>query len=133
MDDDFLTIIYNRLIKDPFIEEKAGGRIKYYEYPATGEVDGAYIILDPLDAPLPSDFADNNWLSHDYIFQVDVWSKDRQLTRQLSFKVAEALWESNFYQTGGSGDEWDRPTGIFRQYRRFRGKIYRKDLLEGEE
>lgn len=130
--DDVLMIIFNKLMEDPFISEHASGRIKFYDYPETGEVDAPYIVIDPLDAPMPADFADNTWLTHDYMFQIDVWSKDRQLTRQLSFKIMETLWGINFTQYGGSGDEWDRETGIFRQARRFRGKIYR-ELIEGEE
>lgn len=131
-EEDVINSLYNKLIEDPFIAEHATGRIKFYEYPDTGEVSAPFIIIDPLDVPLPGDYADDTWLTYDYIYQVDVWSKDRQLTRQLSFKVAEILWGLNFGNYGGSGDEWDRDTGIFRQARRFRGKVYR-NLIEGEE
>lgn len=131
-EEDVLMLIHNKLMEDPFVLENAAGRIKFYEYPATGEVTAPYIVIDPLDAPMPSDFADDTWLTLDYLLQIDVWATDRQLARQLSFKVIEVMWTLNFGQSGGTGDDWDKDTGIFSLQRRFRGKIYR-NIIEGEE
>jgi len=122
-------LIYNALIANETIAEKADGRIKYYEYPETGDVSQPHIVIDPLDAPLPADYADNTWLTWDYLFQLDVWTKDRQLTNTLMKEVNKTLWDIGFHQSGGTGDEWDKDTGIFRQAKRFRGKIYRKQLI----
>ena len=35
---DVLGMIYDALMADPSIKEKANGRIKFYEFPETGEV-----------------------------------------------------------------------------------------------
>ncbi|WP_339201705.1 DUF3168 domain-containing protein [Peribacillus sp. FSL P2-0133] len=124
---DVLGMIYDALMADPYIKETANGRIKFYEFPETGEVKAPFIIIDPLDVPLPQDFADNTWLTYDCLFQIDVWSKKRTATRELSEQICLVMWNVGFFQ--GSGvDEWDKDTGTFRDARRYRGKIYRDDL-----
>ncbi|MGG3383079.1 DUF3168 domain-containing protein [Heyndrickxia faecalis] len=124
---DFLSMIYNALMDDEYISSTTGGRIKYYEFPETGDVTAPYIIIDPLDVPLPKNFADNTWLTWDCLYQVEVWSKSRATTRDLSERVSKVLWRSGFSQ--GSGvDEWDKDTGIFRNARRYSGVFYRNDI-----
>jgi hypothetical protein len=122
---DVLAIIYNALIADEFIAEQASGRIKYYEYPESGNVEEPYIIIDPLDVPEPSDFADDTWLTYDCLYQIEVWTKNRTTTRQLGERVHEVLWRLGFRQNGGLS-EYD--SEIFRDARRFRGKLYREDF-----
>ncbi|MFF2457622.1 DUF3168 domain-containing protein [Peribacillus simplex] len=124
---DVLGMIYDVLMADPSIKETANGSIKFYEFPETGEVKAPFIIIDPLDVPIPQDFADNTWLTHDCLLQIDVWSKKRTTTRELSGQIRQVMWNVGFSQ--GSGvDEWDKGTGIFRDARRYRGKLYRDDL-----
>lgn len=122
-----LDKIYKSLVADDYIKDQTMGRIKYYKYPATGDVDKPYIIIDPLDVPLPKDFADNKWLTDDFLYQIEVWSNDRITTEKLAGKIRQVLWNIGFNQ--GSGvDEWDEDVGIFRNARRYRGKAYRDDL-----
>lgn len=118
-------MIYNELIADPYIKEQASGRIKYYEYPETGNVTAPYIVIAPLDAPLPKDYADNQWLTYDCLFQIDVWSKNRILTETIADKIRDVMWKLNFVQTSGPKEYED---GIFRDARRYRGKLYREDF-----
>ncbi|MEK4535627.1 DUF3168 domain-containing protein [Peribacillus sp. FSL K6-1552] len=124
---DVLGMIYNALIADSYIKEKAPGRIKYYEFPGTGDVTAPYIIIDPLDVPLPKDFADDTWLTYDCLFQIEVWSKNRMATNELSGRIRNVMWNFGFSQGTGAG-EWDEDTGIFRDARKYRGKLYRDDL-----
>lgn len=128
---DELTLIYEEIIKNPFISQEVSGRIKYYEYPDTGEVDKPYIVIDPLDAPLPGIYADDQPLMNDYMVQIDVWSLNRQTTRKLSSEIEDVMWELGFGQYGGGANDWDKATGIFREARRYRGKIY-KENIKGE-
>lgn len=128
---DVLMLIHHALLEDEYIESqtsysesgKTKYRIKFYEYPETGNVDGAYIVIDPLDAPLPSVFGDNTYLTEDYIFQVDVWTKNRLVTKKISKRVQDVLWKLNFPVSGGGMDEYDKPTGIYRMAKRYRGKV----------
>ncbi|MEM5014110.1 hypothetical protein WKH57_25715 [Niallia taxi] len=122
---DVLAIIYNALIADEFIAKEAEDRIKYYEYPESGEVKKPYIIIAPLDVPAPSDFADDTWLTFDCLYQIDVWTKNRITTRQIGERIHQVLWKLGLKQNGGLS-EYD--SGIFRDARRFRGKLYREDF-----
>jgi|SRR5690625_1517620 len=125
---DILTIIYERLMSNAYIREQAEGRIKFYEYPPTGEVNQPYIVIDPLDSGTPSDYADDNWLTYDALMQIDIWTLNRHTTRKLANEVRNVMWhELGFYQNDDV-DEWDKETGIFRRALRFRGKLYRSDI-----
>ncbi|WP_110928413.1 DUF3168 domain-containing protein [Bacillus massiliglaciei] len=124
---DILTMIYEKLMGDPYIRENADGRIKYYEFPDAGSVTAPNIVIDPLDVPIPKDFGDNTWMTYDCLFQIEVWSKNRASTRELSNHIRQAMWELGFSQ-GTGVDEWDKDTGVYRDARRYRGKVYREDL-----
>lgn len=116
--------IYDALRADPLIRDKVGNRIKFYEYPATGDVTGPQIIIDPLDSPMAADFADNKFLTDDYLYQIEVWSKSMADTKAIANRIRIAMWHINFRQNGGGMDEWDKDTGIYRDARRYRGKVY---------
>lgn len=127
--DDALNVIYVAMMDDPLIKQEAGGRIKYYEYPDTASVSEPYVVIDPLDSPMPAEYGDDTWLMNDFIVQIDVWSKDRKRTRQVSSKIQQVLWDVGFKQYGGGADEWDKETGIYREARRYRARIYRNDII----
>lgn len=119
--------IYNELIADNYIAEKVGNRIKFYKYPEAKDVKETHIIIDPLDVPKPSDYADDQWLTDDYMFQIDVWSKDMNERNLIAKKIRHIMWKMNFRQNGGM-DEYDNEYDIYRDARRYRGKAYRKDF-----
>ncbi|GIN74030.1 hypothetical protein J14TS2_45050 [Bacillus sp. J14TS2] len=119
--------IYNELTADGVISDLIGNRIKFYEYPEPNDVKETHIIIDPLDPPKPGDFADDNWLTDDYLFQIDVWSKDMVARDLIANKIRHVMWQLNFRQIGGM-DEYDKEYDIYRDARRYRGKAYRKDF-----
>ena len=116
--------IYEALNVDTLIQEKVGNRIKFYEYPENGDITGPIIVIDPLDAPLPADFADNKWLTEDYLYQIEVWSKTLADTKLIADRIRHVMWSINFGQSGGGVDEYDKDFGIYRDARRYRGKVY---------
>lgn len=124
---DIEMIIYNALIADSYIVEQASGRIKFYEYPESDNVDNPFIIIDPLDVLTPSDLADDTWLTYDCLYQIEVWTKSRAITKKLGEKVHQAMWNLGFRQNGGISEY---ENSIFRDARRFRGKLYREDFEE---
>ncbi|WP_437828954.1 hypothetical protein ACQRXC_14915 [Niallia taxi] len=127
---DVLAIIYNALIVDEFIAKEAEDRMKYYEYPESGEVEKPCIIIAPLVVPAPSDFADDTWLTFDCLYQIDVWTKNRTTTRQIGERIHQVMWKLGFRQNGGIS-EYD--SGIFRDARRFGGKLYREGFNNMKE
>ncbi|MEK5524141.1 hypothetical protein [Heyndrickxia sp. FSL W8-0423] len=123
---DILSLIYNALIADQYIKDQAYGRIKYYEYPETGDVKAPFIIIDLLDAPSPSDFADDTWLSYDCLFQIEVWSPNRVVTNTIADKIRNVMWNQFGFKQQSGPQEYKE--GVFRDARRYRGTIYRNDL-----
>ncbi|MEC5422393.1 DUF3168 domain-containing protein [Virgibacillus sp. C22-A2] len=123
---DILSIIYNRLIADDYIKEQALGRIKYYEYPATGDVDNPFIVIDPLDDGSPVDFADNTWTKLDFLIQIDVWTLNRLTTLNLANTVRDVMWNDLGFKQINGPNEYDE--GIFRKADRYRGTLYRDDF-----
>lgn len=123
---DILATVYEALIADDYIKQQALGRIKYYEYPESGEVNAPFIIIDPINAPEPDDFADDTWLTYDCLFQIDVWTKNRTVTNTLAEKVRDVMWYRFGFKQQSGPQEYDQ--GVFRDARRYRGKIYRNDL-----
>lgn len=121
--------IYNALIEDKYIAEKAGNRVKFYEYPEAKDIVETHIIIDPLDIPQPGDFADNKWLTDDYLIQIDIWSKNMEERNTIARKIRKILWEElNLRQLPGGIDEYNKEYDIFRDGRRYRGKEYNKNI-----
>lgn len=123
---DVLDLVYQALIADEYIKNQAFGRIKYYEYPETGEVTVPFIIIDPIDPPNPSDFADNKWLKYDCHLQIDVWSPKRVTSNTIADKIRDVMWERFGFSQKRGPQEYD--DGVFRDARRYTGTIYRDDL-----
>ena len=124
---DILTIIYDELIADQEIASQAAGKIKFYEFPDSMTMDvGPYIIIEPMDVPLPRDFADDQYLKYDVFVAIETWSKTRSLTKSIADKIEAILWSLGLVQNGGL-DEYDE--GIFRDVRRYRGKVYRDEII----
>jgi hypothetical protein len=117
--------LYNAFMEDSLINSKTNGRIKFYEYPAAGDVSGPYIIIDPLSPPQAGDYADNKWLTDAYLFQIEVWSKNLEDTKSIANQIRSVMWKVlGFGQSGTGVDEYDEDLSIYRDARRYRGKEY---------
>lgn len=126
-----LNQIYDALMADPYISAQAGNRIKFYEYPETGDVSVPYVVIDPLAPGQASDFADDTWLTDEYMYQIDVWSKNHDVTKEISKKIRKVLSSIGLREMKGQGvDEYDKATGIYRVARRFTGKEYNENIEE---
>lgn len=124
--------IYNALLADDVISDLVSGKVKFYEYPEAKNMTETHVIIDPLDPPKPSDFADDKWLTDDYLYQIDVWSKDLEERDLIASTIRRVLWDDlNVRQFGGNGiDEYDKDYDIFRDARRYRGKKYSKNFIK---
>ncbi|WP_100373076.1 hypothetical protein [Bacillus sp. FJAT-45037] len=123
-----LNFIYEKLLENQYIVLNVGNRIKFYEYPPTDSMEGVYIVIDPLDVPRPGDYADDQPLTDDYLYQIEVWSQDYLLTNNVAKEVRKVMLAIGFGQ--GSGvDEWDSDTRIYRDARRYEGKVYVSEII----
>ncbi|MED1603649.1 hypothetical protein [Alkalihalophilus marmarensis] len=121
--------IEKNLREDPYISQHVHNSIKFYEYPPTDKMEGIYIVIDPLDVPIPSEFADNQPLTNDYLYQVEVWSKNGELNELVAKRVSKVMQEIGFAQ--GSGvDEYDKSLEVFRDARQYRGKFYDQETIK---
>lgn len=129
---DILENVYEILAADPFIQTEVQDRIKFYKYPENGDMDKPIIVLEEVVPPDPDDYADNNWLTEDFFLHIEVWVKGkggRKKRDQLAKRVRDLMWSKlGFAQVGAMPPEWDKDYKIYRDARRYRGKLYRDDL-----
>jgi hypothetical protein len=125
---DILKMIYDALIGDQEIADLAAGKIKFYEFPDSMKMDeGPYIIIEPLDVPTPSDFGDDLYLKYNVLISIETWSKNRSLTKSTSDKIESIMWDLGLVLSSGI-DEFDE--GVFRIAKRYRGRLYRAEIIE---
>ena len=129
---DALETVYNVLKADSMINTEVGNRIKYYDYPATGDNFGPTIVLEEVDAPRPDDYADNQWLTDDFYVHIEVWVKGnggRKKRDAIAYRIRQLMWDKlGFHHESSMKPEWDKDTNTYRDARRYRGKVYRNDL-----
>lgn len=118
---DMLMTIYKTLSNNEFINKSCGNRIKFYEFPETGDMSQPFIIIDPLDAPNPNFYGSNTELSQYFTYQIDVQSSDRIIVKQLQSQIKKELETINFRQLAGGLDEYFKETGRYVDARRYRG------------
>lgn len=125
---DMMMFIYEALMADDYIKQQASGRIKFYIYPESASMTQPHIVIDSLSPPLDSDYADNEPLTEEYLYQIDVWTKNRLITKELAKRVKKALRKAGVVYIPGGVDEYDKETGIYRDARRYKGKTYTEEV-----
>lgn len=133
MEQDGKKMIYDVLINDSVIRgyvysERDGLRIKFYEYPETADMEGSWIVIEPIINGLPSNAADDTWVAYDYLMHIEVWSRNDQENQVIANRIRDLLWKNLRFMQNDSTDEYD--LGIYRDARRYRGSIERSDLVK---
>jgi len=123
-----LDYMYSLLIADDVINQYVGNRIKFYEYPSTGDFSGTYVVFDPIDTDQIGDYADGVYLTEDSLVQVDIWSDNRKTRDLVAKRIRKILVDDNGFSETTGPDEWDKETKIFRIARRYGMKEYREDF-----
>ena len=107
--------------------------IKFFDYPNAQEIKDVVIVIDPLETPTPTDFGDNDNLTYEYFYQIDVFVKQKQgvngrvLSDRLVFLLQRMMWEVlGFGETSSIKPEYIKEFSIYRQAKRFEGKQYFK-------
>ena len=108
--------------------------IKFFDYPNANEIDGNVIVIDPLDTPTPTDFGDDDNLTYEYFYQVDVFVKNkpnmngRVVSDKLIFLIQRTMWEQlGFGETSSVKPEYIKGFNLYHQAKRFEGKQYYKE------
>lgn len=126
--------IYEAIIDNKeIINHVQKNNIKFFDYPNAQEIKDVVIVIDPLDTPTPTDFGDNDNLTYEYFYQIDVFVKQKQgvngrvLSDRLVFLVQRMMWEVlGFGETSSIKPEYIKEFSIYRQAKRFEGKQYFK-------
>lgn len=107
--------------------------IKFYEYPNAQDIKSTLIVIDPLTTPQATDFADNDNLTYEYLYQIDVFVKQTQgingrlLCERLIFLIQRTMWEVlGFSETATNKPEYLSDFKLYRQAKHFEGKQYFK-------
>lgn len=126
--------IYNAIIDNQEIMNNVNkSDIKFYDYPNAQEITNTCIVIDPLDTPKPSDFADDDNLTYEYLYQIDIFVKQdkgingRALSDRLVFLLQRIMWEQlGFGETSSIKPEYIKDFKLYHQAKRFEGKQYYK-------
>lgn len=109
--------------------------IKFFDYPNAQEIKNIAVVIDPLDTPTPSDYADNDNMTFEYFYQIDVFVKQkpgvngRVLSDKLVFLLQRIMWtQLGFPETSGINPEYIKDFNLYHQAKRFEGKQYIGDV-----
>ncbi|WMX57449.1 DUF3168 domain-containing protein [Peribacillus sp. R9-11] len=120
---DGLMVIYNQLISNELIVSLCEDRIKFYEYPETGDANKPFIVIDPLDVPVPTVYASNENHANEYLYQIDVESTNRLLVKEIQAEIKKELKKLGFGQLKDGLDEYFKETKRYVDARRYQGLI----------
>lgn len=121
---DVKQFLYESMIQNPVIVDTVPDKnIRFYVLSEREDPNPPYIIIQTLD-DYPSDYADNVFYSDRYTIQIDCYIENRPAI-SLGKEVRDALAKVNFGQIPGTVDEFDPETYIYRDGRRYAGKILR--------
>jgi hypothetical protein len=120
---DGLMVIFNQLISNEMIVSLCEDRIKFYEYPETGDISKPFIVIDPLDVPVPTVYASNENHANEYLYQIDVESMNRLQVKEIQAEIKKELKKLGFGQLKDGLDEYFKETKRFVDARRYQGLI----------
>ncbi|EIM4495854.1 DUF3168 domain-containing protein [Listeria monocytogenes] len=122
---DILNIIYTTLSKNDIIHTTCEERIKYYDLPSTGDSNKTFLLIIPLDVPVPTNFSSNEAMWEDFLVQIDVQSDNRLIVKQIQEEVRKEMKQIGFGQLAGGLDEYFPETGRFVDARKYSGLPYK--------
>ncbi|ODJ65730.1 hypothetical protein [Brochothrix thermosphacta] len=125
---DMLSVIYEKLKTNEVIKAQCGSRIFYYELPETAATDKPFMIIIPLDVPVPVNYGGNTNHSEEYLYQIDVQSHDRKVVKIVQNEIRKELENINLYQQTNGFDEYFNGTKRYVDARRYIGIPLRYQL-----
>lgn len=123
---DMLTTIYSQLLSNQTIAalslaDDGRHRIKYYDNPATADHDNLFIVITPLEPPVPITSGSDQELSLQFTFQINVEALDRKACKQAQREIKKEMFKLGFGQLNDGIDEYFPETSRFVDARRYRG------------
>ena len=108
--------------------------IRFFTYPNANDVKAPVIVIDDLTTPIPGDFADDDYLTYQYLYQIDLFVKQnsnvngRLLSNRLIYRIQRIMYEQFRFTVNSSGKpEYISDFNLYRSTLSFTGKIYREE------
>ena len=108
--------------------------IRFFTYPNANDVKAPVIVIDDLTTPIPKDFADDDYLTYQYLYQIDLFVKQnsnvngRLLSNRLIYRIQRIMYEQFRFTVNSSGKpEYISDFNLYRSTLSFTGKIYREE------
>lgn len=122
--------MYNAFLADAELSEHISA-IRFFDYPNANEIVEPIIVIDDLMTSLPSNFADNDYLSFINLYQIDVFVKQsdnengRLLINKLMIRIQRIMWDEFGFHVSMSGKpDYIKDFNLFRQTVTFKGSSY---------
>lgn len=129
--------LYEAFQNDPVISKHVKANdIKFIDYPNAKDITGNIIVIDEVISPSIKDFADDDPLTYEYIFQVDVFVKQNSnnvngslLSRELILRVTTIFWKQfGFGEFDSFNPEYLKEFNLYRTSKQFRGRKYIEEM-----
>lgn len=105
--------------------------IRFFTYPNANDITKPVIVIDDLTTPIPKDFADDDNLTYQYLYQIDLFIKQnsnvngRLLSNRLILRIQRIMYEQFRFTVNSSGKpEYISDFNLYRSTLSFTGKIY---------
>lgn len=118
---DIAMEIYNRFMANEFIKSQCEGRIKFYVFPETADASKPFIVIDPIDVSEPKGYASDENHYEKHLYQIDVETRDRLLTKRLQEEAKKEMKILGFGQLSNGLDKYFDATKRYVDARRYEG------------
>ncbi len=131
---DLMMDMYNAFLKDEVLSQYVDKQsIKFINYPNANDIKNTMIVIDDLQSPIPRDYADDDNLTYEYVYQVDVFVKQntntnsRLLCERLILRVQKIMWQQlGFVEIVSAEPQFNEEHAFYRRTKVFKGKQYYK-------
>ncbi|MBF7028932.1 MAG: hypothetical protein ABC378_12990 [Staphylococcus pseudoxylosus] len=134
---DLMMEMYEKFVNDPVISKHIKQNdIKFYTYPNAKDIKNALIVIDEIISPTTNNFADNNPLTYEYVFQIDIFIKQNSnnvngslVSRELILRISKIMWQTfDFAEFNSMKPEFIEDFNLYRQSKQFKGRKYIKEM-----
>ena len=116
---DVLMMVHDALIKNEVISSNCGKRIKFYNYPETGDTSKPFMIITPMNPPEDAVHGSNDNLGEVYYYQIDVQASQRTIPKLVQNEIKKELKKLGFVRTPNGLDEYFPETKRYVDARRY--------------
>lgn len=130
---DMMMELYTAFLDDPVISKHIKANdVKFFDYPNANDIKNNVIVIDEIISPSMQNFADDNPLTYEYIFQVDVFVKQNSnnvngslLSRELILRISKIMWQQfGFGEFDSFNPEYLKDFSLYRTSKQYRGRKY---------